>query len=175
MSNKRYKTLGQAGRDVDALALRVETLEDAPSGGGSEYAETIVNISSAQILSMGTSPIELLPAAGVGKYYDIDKVVMELTAGTQYTSNGATALLLKQGQVLAMIPSDIILDRFDVATIVNTNNAKIENVATVDYNRTPLLSVNQNVVLDLASSATISDGDGTLRVKIYHKTITFGA
>jgi hypothetical protein len=57
---------------TDALDTRVTTLEQNPGGGGSDYTETIVNISSAQILAMGTTPIELLPAPGVGKYYEFD-------------------------------------------------------------------------------------------------------
>jgi hypothetical protein len=42
-----------------------------------QYAE--VYISSAQILKMGSNPIELLPAPGVDKYYDFDCIILEYT------------------------------------------------------------------------------------------------
>ena len=51
------------------------------SGTGSEFTEKIINITSAQILTLGT-PIELLPAPGAGKYYVIDRIQMEYSFRT---------------------------------------------------------------------------------------------
>lgn len=48
--------------DITTLESAVEALPAAPT-------TTIVNISSAQILAMGTTPIELLPALPANQYY----------------------------------------------------------------------------------------------------------
>ncbi len=52
-----YKYLGDdAGTVSQKVGATVSGL------GGSEWTETIVNISASQLLNLGTSPVELLPA-----------------------------------------------------------------------------------------------------------------
>jgi hypothetical protein len=175
MSNKRYKTLGQAGRDVDALALRVETLEDAPSGGGSEYTETIVNISSAQILAMGTTPIELLPAPGVGKYYDYEGFLEYTHVSTDYIISDDLVLGSFSSYGGKYISSNI-LSSTDNYIIGFNNKGGGQEVGLVAGNVISFKQLlNEPIHLFTFSEVDPTDGDGTLRVKIYHKTITFGA
>ena len=51
----------------------------------SEWTEVIINISSAQILSMGSSPIQLLPNAGLNKYYIFEGILEFIGNSTQYS------------------------------------------------------------------------------------------
>jgi hypothetical protein len=134
--------------------------------GGSEYTETIVNISSAQILSIGTTPIELLPAAGVGMYYDWYAFV-EYDFGTApYTNNNLVI--------------DFTDDYINLENMINASENKYAKALTVPYNnmssemRTFAYSLNKAITLT-SYEGNPTDGNGTLRVKIYHKTITFGA
>jgi hypothetical protein len=149
----------------------VYTIEDIKEtiGGGSEYAETIVNISSAQILTMGTSPIELLPAAGIGKYYDIDKIIIEFSKGSiPYVFENLDSLrFLGYG----VFDADILTSSpFDFSFNPNGKGISPNNIAIGQ-----VMLVNFPITLSVVSGMNPTDGNGTLRVKIYHKTITFGA
>jgi hypothetical protein len=137
------------------------------------YTETIVDISSAQILNMGTSPIELLPAAGLNQYYDIDKVVFEYThITTRYTlgdNNRNMNLFGNNGSYLTDIYSGILRQTANSVSIVEIGNYSSETPSSGGFQR-----LNDNIQLYI-SGGNPTLGDGTLRVKIYHKTLTFGA
>jgi hypothetical protein len=161
--------LTQAVTDISGWKTESET----PT---SEYTETIVNISSAEILAMGTTPIELLPAAGVGMYYDIDKFIFEYThVNDAYVF--PTALFMK-------------IEESSCGNFISITNSLIEetnNSILISFNRVNGLSpggdwpINYKLYDNGGYNLTTNDstnptlGDGTLRVKIYHKTITFGA
>lgn len=153
----------------------VYTIEDLQeSVGGSEYTETIVDISSEEILAMGTTPIELLPAAGVGKYYDINKMLFEFTYGnTVYAIDGVDPEYITfsgaASGAVASISPDVIISPNNYYLIINNtfldSNLQLQGNYTLDQPLTMTTGNGQNFI----------NGDGTLRVKIYHKTITFGA
>lgn len=149
----------------------VYTIEDIAEtvGGGSDYTETIVNISSEQILSIGDTPIELLPAPGEGKYYDIKQILLEYSAGTTtYTFEISDLLrVLGYGVLEATFISDAPFDM-----VFNPNGSEISpnNTASGQFS-----FINFPVNLTVLSEVNPTGGNGTLRAKIYHKTITFGA
>ena len=160
---------------IEEIAEKVGAI----NGGSSEYTETIVNISSAQILAMGTTPIELLPAAGVGKYYDIDKIVLECKMqGIDYVVDAGSYLYISEG-----------IKSYVDAQILRPNSISEDTYSIMrfspDYDSSdgiPMLgnlAINRAVTLDYYSDSGITPtpttGTATLRVKIYHKTITFGA
>jgi hypothetical protein len=168
---KSIKSLGYEPTDERLIAEDIEQIITAVNAleGGSDYTETIVNISSAQILAMGTSPIELLPAAGAGKYYDIDKVVIEYThVSTAYTSN--YIMLINDGGNPLSYSQFSNSNSFVELTLNQTFVDVVEGVGLSQMN-----TLNQALVLTTYDGVSPTLGDGTMRVKIYHKTITFGA
>ena len=140
----------------------------------SEWTEVIINISSAQILSMGSSPIQLLPNAGLNKYYIFEGILEFIGNGTQYSIpdstsairiyydqsfNGAgcyfnKAFLLSKGS--SVIP-------FNSIPNVGTNNAQ----NGIDFNSSIFLSTN--------NSENPTNGNGTIRIILKYKIKTFGA
>ena len=140
----------------------------------SEWTEVIINISSAQILSMGSSPIQLLPNAGLNKYYIFEGILEFIVNGTQYSIpdstsairiyydqsfNGAgcyfnKAFLLSKGS--SVIP-------FNSIPNVGTNNAQ----NGIDFNSSIFLSTN--------NSENPTNGNGTIRIILKYKIKTFGA
>jgi len=153
--------------ETDVLAYNDRDGVATPIGGGSGYTETIVNISSAQILAMGTTPIELLPVAGANAYYDIDKIVLEYNYNTTAYAN-APQPMPSMGNFYAEIVVDFLTSTNNDVVIIN------------DFGRTPTGSyeryiINQSLTLGDYNSANPTLGDGTLRVKMYYKIITFGA
>jgi len=140
--------------------------------GNSEYSITEVNISSAQILAMGTTPIELLPAAGVNKYYDIDKVIMEFT----YTSGIYDINMqpvFKCGTNLNYGLTDQTLTWTNDTQVFVVNDIAIGTASGYPSNQP--LSLNSALELTTNTGVNPTGGVGSFRVKIYHKTITFGA
>ena len=156
---------------MDGNLTYLETL--ASGSGGSEYTETIVNISSAQILAMGTTPIELLPAAGVGKYYDIDKIIFEVDGNTiDYTYSTLTSIALRGALIGEIFPASILERSFSNVFIQLSNNALYNSGV---YNYTEDRELNLALTLTTDDSENPILGNGILRIKIYHKTIIFGA
>jgi hypothetical protein len=154
----------------------------APSGGGSEYTETIVNISSAQILNFnneGTNAVSLLSDILPNKHL-IDRVDI-------FWNEGNIAYELPLGAVATRIKfSDNIVDALlRAATIDVTQSTFIfeTNTFTISGNGVSyklgqngfgfwIESIDEN---GDAVESPLTTGNGTLTFKIYHKTITFGA
>jgi hypothetical protein len=135
----------------------------------SQYTETIVNITSAQILAMGTNPIELLPAAGVNSYYDIDKIIMEFSIGTTPYVFAALDTLRVFGY--GVFDADIITSApFDFSFNPNGKEISPNDIATGQFS-----FINFPITLSTVSGVNPTLGNGKLRVKIYHKKITFEA
>jgi len=126
-----------------------------------EYKTKVVDISSAEILAMGTTPIELLPTPGVGKYYEIENIILEYThVSSPYSTFASLAFLLGTNPLFYI----------DGMITVSSNSFK-------KGTDTQFLANLLNTALNL-STADSSDptlGDGTLRVIIKYKTRTFGA
>jgi hypothetical protein len=141
----------------------------------SGYTETIVNISSYQILNMGTTPIELLPAPGVNKYYDIEQIVFEYTYGTtSYNVPDSDFIRLSDYSTINFaITEKVISEEENTITIVK-DFYSVQNLI-VDYIYVDVTNVVLNKGLYLEPiSGNPTSGDGTLRAIIKYKVKTFG-
>lgn len=147
-----------------------------------EYQEIVVNISSAQILAMGTTPVELLPAPGVGKYYDVEKIIFEYTHNTTtWTDPGYWRLY--GGISNCFIGASDMLESPSNSVHITTGkfNFISEGIpfsTMVEYSTNIL---NQAVMLQNVLIGGVdfkeggpSGGDGTLRLILKYKVRTFG-
>jgi hypothetical protein len=139
---------------------------------GSDYTETIVNITSAQILDMHNTGVELLPAAGVNRYYDIEKVILEYThVTTAYTS--AETLLEISSSSLPSISTAILIKNDNSVIVINGGSDGIDLI-----NETVVKSdigFNTAITLNCFNGEAFTRGDGTLRAIITYTVRTFGA
>jgi hypothetical protein len=140
------------------------------AGGGTTE---VVNISSAQILAMGTTPIELLPAAGANKYYDIEKVILEYTHVT--TAYSSPDLVIKSnGSLWGFVYSQFVLLAGSESTVTFVNKP-------MDYNSTDFITtpynfpLNTDLTIGTYDNSNPTLGDGTLRAIITYTLRTFGA
>lgn len=134
------------------------------------YTETTVNISSAQILAMGTSPIELLPAPGVGKYYEVDKITFEYTHETTgYTI--ANRLYVYGGDIYVFVKNSLIADGSNYVGSVVPAPSLVDTVPVFQLEN----GLNSALTFSVEGGVDPTDGDGTMRAKISYKEITFGA
>jgi hypothetical protein len=149
------------------MAITIKLIPDTP------YTETIVDVTSAEILSLGTSAKELLPNPGAGKYYILDMVILEYTFGTTayaLNTNSPIALLWNDtGDELARVSRFFTESTQNAQVVIQIFN--VDLASTNEVTKTP----SSALILRTSNGFDPTLGNGTLRVKIYHKTITFGA
>jgi len=141
------------------------TIQDI--AGAAATTTAIVNISSAQILAMGTTPVELLPAPGVGKYYDIEKVILEYNYNSVGYSN-APQPMPSMGNFYQEISVSFLSSASNDVVIINDFGRDPQGI----YER---YIINQKLELGDYNGANPTLGDGTLRVIITYTVRTFGA
>jgi hypothetical protein len=142
-----------------------------------EYQETIVNISSAQILAMGDNPIELLPATTEGQYYDIEKIILEYIPNTISYNVTSDFVRLYYGNLSAAISSKIIgADNVYIALITDLKHrSNVSNNTFIPEATDILYGGGADGILALTSyDGNPTDGDGTLRAIIKYKVRTVG-
>lgn len=141
----------------------------APTGGSP--TTTVVNISSAQILNMGSSPIELLPAPGVGKYYEWSVILEYTHVATPYT---IADLYLYLDSPFVLISKQFIATSGNKVIKMSSDSVdSSESVAGVAYKFHS--STNAALVLSTYDSNNPTLGDGTMRAIITYTERTFGA
>jgi hypothetical protein len=143
----------------------------------SGYTETIVNISSSQILNMGTTPIELLPAAGVNKYYDIENIILEYIPNTISYNTTSGFVRLYYGNLNAAISSKIVgSDNRYIALITDLKNrSNVSDDTFIPEAVDILYGGEADGILALTSdNGNPTDGNGTMRAIIKYKVKTFG-
>lgn len=130
---------------------------------------TTINISSAQILNMGTNRVELLPTLSSDSFYDIDKITLINIVGTTAYSAERVAIFgaynattdnafLFSGQNKVAFFTSSATETFDDGGDLYTQNASF-NTGT-------------NLELTTWSGNNPTTGNGTLRVIINYKIRT---
>lgn len=172
--SKAYQALGidEIANDIETVFTAVSELQDNPTPA-SDYTETIVNISSAQILAMGSTPIELLPAPSVGTYYDIEKILIEYIYNSiVYTFSAGNNCALVFGDVYRQI----VLGKSNVNEVIRISDMQLyQQLSGTDIIHYNNYSGTDGLYLSTFLGGNPTNGNGTMKAKIYHKTITFGA
>lgn len=176
MDNNLYylQSLGVSGVTYSANTLTITN----PTGGTistnlntDTYTSTTVNITSADILNMDTTPITLLPTPGANKYYDIDKIILEYTYGTQpFISGGDFIFIQNLGAV-----------NINTSFLVGTSNyvyiikwATYFDIFDGGFAVSPPVGINTALTMNSLNSIS-GTGDGTIRAIISYKVRTFGS
>lgn len=120
-----------------------------------------VTITSAQMLSIGSTPIEILPAPGASKYYDFKVYFEYIFNTTPYTVTGQLQLI------------DNTTKR--VSNLFDINGQLTDRVLVSDINtQNQFLSINSNLKLTTSNGSDPTLGDGTLKIKIFYNIVDFG-
>lgn len=155
----------------------VYTIEDLQeSVGGSEYTETIVEVSASQLFNSTTSSVVLLPSVNNDQYIEYQKIVFEYEAGDEGFDFDGENWIIKissSGGVLFLLSANC------VCTTENKYAVWYPSINTFidgqNYFVLRELSLFDKLFLYSTTDGNLTQGNGTLRVKIYHKTVTFGA
>lgn len=136
------------------------------SQSGLLYTE--VDITSAEIKNIFSVPKDLLTTSGVGTYYDIVSLIFEYThVTTPYTFANEYKLLYDTDEI-AFISKSLTANSTNRVVSVQGFNANVGVGGTLHSTH----KLNTKVTLTAPSNPTI--GNGTIKVKITYKIVTFG-
>lgn len=143
--------------------------------GNSGYTYTEVAVSSAQILAMGSTPIELLAAPGADNYYEVDKVRLEYThVTTGYTYTDEIVLQINSN---AKFIKQILgtTNRWLVISDLNGTEGVVSAPVGADIIPSYGEQLNKGLYLNTYNGTNPTLGDGTLRAIITYRVRTFGS
>jgi hypothetical protein len=104
-----------------------------------------VQLTAANIQSMNSNPMPALPAPGIGKIYEVEKMIARINFGTTGFT-GQTSIGLTYD------PSNALASFCDVPILTNT-------VTTMNYGVAPL-DGGQNTIIENTALQLIVDSDG---------------
>lgn len=128
------------------------------------YQET--NVTSAEILTIGTSPILILPVLTGNKYYDTITSI-EYTFGTA----AYTGSINPTNPIRLEISSSGLDYSNPIYITTNTSSFQVAfDKVSFDLNT----CFNDGIILTSLTSDSYTTGDGTIKVKVWYKIIDFG-
>jgi hypothetical protein len=136
---------------------------------------TTVNISSAQILAMGTTPIVLLSAPGANMYYDWSVRLEHNHVTTGYTLTGDTFVCGGGTSYYGCYFYNFALGGYDEAIMMNPAPDFLRTVSAVNYPTFSGQKMNDALVLTTLNGTNPTLGNGTWRAIITYTVRTFGA
>ena len=155
---------------INAVVDQVTANEAAIAQIQSETIYTEVQISSAQILAMGGSPIELLPSLSANSYYDYI-MIFEFTGSS--VAYDFTAQLCN----IVIFPSNTRVSSSNNwgSTTGSYEITQVSTDALLSSAPAEINSAFSAVQLTTSSGDDATQGNGTALVKIWYKVRTFGS
>lgn len=147
-------TTADTSQSINGSSYKAELNQIATTVGAYQYYNEI-NVSSAELLTIFSSPVTILPSPGAGKYYDF-KIYAEYNYETAaYDLSNVRLVDNNILQISPTIPINQTSDR--VVVYYGLFNTSI---------------VNSSIRLYGSSNPTV--GDGTVKIKIWYNIVNFG-
>jgi|SRR5712671_1323863 len=131
--------------------------------------KNVVDISSASILTMYTTPVLIIPAQGAHKVISIHDVFFEYHFNSIQYANGS-GMQLQYGNTGSGGGTEVV-----VSANINVNSAS-SNIGTVPATPYTLVGVTSDMVNQgIYATTTINNytsGNGTIRVSIFYTVVT---
>lgn len=141
------------------------------------YNQRVIDYGSAQILNLGSSPVELLPTPGIAEYYVIDRIQMEYSFRSIPYVFPTSPTFYLDGCFDSYIDKTLLTSSTNTVCVINGN---LRNTITVGSGSGSVKIITNkdilgsNLIMGTTNGDNPINGDGTLRVKIYYKTERFG-
>lgn len=120
-----------------------------------------VTLTSAQILALSTTPIQILPAGGTGAYISIDEILVKgpATGSTPYTGANALEIRYTDG-------SGVKLTGDAAAALINSASGRVDKVVGAAGT-----AVANAAVVAVVPTANPAAGTGTITLDIVYRVI----
>ena len=155
---------GSSWFDIDYFSMYDPTAHAQVNGvtGVGVYETKEVNLSSADILALWSTPKVLVPAQGVNTVILPVQYMISFTANTTPYANGNGLEIGFLGNlIISALPSSILTDGID-------NLREIDPFSYANY----MSGINQDLTLFQSATTPFINGDGTAKVFITYQTIT---
>jgi len=146
---------GDPSQNPAGSSYKAELNQIAPTIGGYQYY-TAVTVSSAEILTLNSLPVVILPSLGTSQYYDF-KMYFEY----EFVTIGYTGLTTVR-----------LVNNLNTQISSTINCATTDNVVAI-WNHSYSASI-FNTDINLFNNADPTNGDGTIKLKIYYNIVNFG-
>ena len=163
-----YKYL-YADSTTDTISEKTDS--ETKEVGGKLVSTTILY--TGEILTMGSNPVELLPAPGVNNYYDVEKVVLEYVYNTTAFALNTQLALRFGGELsyyVARIPYALITLTKSAACVVN--NFMSTDLLGTNISVPAIQPTNEALTIGTSDTNNPINGDGSLRVTTYYEVRT---
>lgn len=142
----------------------LDDLNDTMFGGSGQTLEASLAITSAQILTLNSAPLEIVAAPGAGKYIEVVSGSIAFTyVSTTYTTN-LVLQLINTGADISQLESQLGLS----STI--SKNTRFETQVTTPAASTQIITNTALKVKVKTGNPTI--GDGTAIIKVLYRIVT---
>lgn len=163
-------TTGNSGTTGQELVDILEVLKT----NALEYAE--VSVSAAEIATSGNVGISLLPNSGAGKYYEVEKVLVEtIQVTTPWTINEVNnPVMYFDGSVLPPVDISVITTAGSGQVAVNHNGAYVNKAGLTALVVAGNISDGGALKMYTWNNDNPTGGDNMLLVKIWYNLRTLG-
>lgn len=156
---------------IDEIIKKLNDLEENGSVYGYNFYNE-VDITSSEILSLGTSRVELLPTLTSDKYYDVGKIILEYThVTTPYSLSSLYVQTFGQTNIF-FLKYFIEYTQNKIAVGSMAGGGYIDSAENIKYSNSE--DTNKKLELGTYNNINPTVGDGTLKVKIWYNIHTFG-
>jgi len=146
----------------------------AGAGNSGNQITEIRNIDKNEILSMGSSPISLLPNPDPGTYYVVSNIIFEYSHGSlDYKFDISTSYMILYGGYFAQIDLKVLENSQDSLCIVDSNVQVLQLVPSISAFK--ILQNGKTIYLSTNNFKDLVQGDGRLRAIITFEIRTWGA
>jgi len=132
------------------------------------YFSKTVSVTSADLLAINTTPLEIIPAPGVGKVISLESIVYSFTYNSVAYTGGNTLFPVWSGNTTNIFGDEgnaAIANAIITATSSSVNRRSFSSGSV----STPMLS---NTAIKLYSSGNFATGNSTMKLFITYKIIT---
>lgn len=168
-----YSYLGKSGTDLsEKVGATVSAIGGAPTP---EWTLVTVDISSAQILNLFSSPVQLLPAPPVNHYYSYYGYIEYTPGGTPYTGSAKPMIGDTFEYVGFILNSWWLVNSNTTKRKIEFNSVDLQGTSSSTYSGVKDATyIDKPVYFALFSGSNFTGGNGTAKIKIYYKTIAWG-